>query len=490
MNAQKPDDKLPRFDPEKPVTKEVIEFLYHHVQLELKDLGGGNSYIYNTYNHLARGRKQIISYVKSFCEQEWPSHGNPALAQELLEKKIMGTLASETSITNTCFKYICEKLGPEVFPQKVFIHLHKEEKTCSFQWRELQPGRSPKSKHKNPPENVFGRIVVVNRLWDTEFTASFDRGIHSQADEFGIEIEDRRENRSFTDMKELYELNPSRDSVLVYYGNNNRLGSDLNTFIEKQNLHIVTTGGNNGLIKQDCGRIGSLLAEQCIVDEMTFLPNGTTSERVVLVVDFPNQDDAHEVRLRKLGIDAHFKYHNKLENLILSFVNVDCRPPYNERSDEIVAAVQKRIEDLGGDRVAAIFPRTEKGTLATLEMLTRRDDCQAIRVYGEWLASSHLAILRQEGSHLYASCCSDPYYFARYAVRAASYRWPGPSQKAMPVMPILINKVDAMRFSINSNARIPEYLNGQDVRLNGSIYAWADWMKSRCAAAYGPSRPK
>lgn len=480
-----------RFDPKKHVSIAAIECLLEHIECELIDIKGGGSFIYDKNKRLSKRRNQIINYIKSLCDKKnWPQEGIPAI------RPVVGSCGSDTlytinSVVNKCFEYACERFGRDVFPQKIALKYDKITELCTLRWEAIQreTGKSPQSHYSD--EHRFKRIVLVNRVWDTEFTASFDRGLHSQADELGIKIEDRREYTSRADMlNSLGDLDPHRDSVIVYYGNNNRISADIKILKNKIGLHVVTTGSNIGTIRQDCEELGSRLAEQCIKDELELYPQAERTDRIVLVVDFFSQNDAHEVRLRKSGIDSCFE-HNKAFNhdktLDQSFAVVYCEPPYNERVAETLEEIEKQIDNYGVDRIAAIFPRTENATVATVEMLAKCKDANKIRVYGEWLASSHLIILRRENSPLFASCCTDPYYFARYAIRAASQRWPNPLP---PITPVLVTKKQAKEYSINSSAKIPEFLNGQDVRLNGSEYGWSDWMEHCCAGTYGPSRFK
>jgi hypothetical protein len=485
--------KMSRFDASTPVSTDVIKFLRDHIEQNACDITGkSNCYIYDINFMVSKRKKSLIDCLSYIHDQQWEFSGNEGGFVATGNKPFKPyTLYVTLSVLRTCLIYVFDHLGRDVFPSKLAINFDQNTRWCSIAWEPFNELIRQPSEAVSIPNTRFQRIVVVNKLWDTEYTTSFDRGLHAQADELGIRIDDRRNYQSMEYILDIrHDLDPNKDSILVYFGNNLRIGSDVTTLMEDFNFHVVTTAGEIGDIRQDSFSLGKKLAKQCLEDDSLLYPETENpSKRYVLVVDY-SQPDAHEVRLRKRGIDTQFRTYIDINRLEKLDVFVDCGRPYNERTGETIAAIRQAIELEGPENIAAIFPRTERATLAAVRMIENEENKERyrhIRVYGEWLASTHLALLKEKSSPLYACCCTDPYYFARYAVRAASCRWPQP----LPVIkPVLITKQNAEMHLINSTARIPEFFLDQDVRLNSPEYGWSEWMRSCCAGTYGPLRSR
>jgi hypothetical protein len=429
--------------------------------------------------------RQLANHVEALGDERWPA-SNPrdhhvvfALKLPGVEnKEVYGRYARGASIY---LEAACKALGK---PQRIYA---KKIKTgqIALAWKDYDAEGHAVSKQK-----PFSRIFVVGNLWPTEFAAEFMRGAYSMARELNIELKDKRisqgsrgDGRGAILLRSLVEsehLEPEKDGIMIFSYNHNNNYTEIRHLMSI-NFVIVTTGYSNGIIRQDNVKLGSELARRCVEDEKS--PGG----RLVIVLDFGespenefyHRQDALVTGLRDSGV---FEVPDP----------VKVEPPrmagYNDATKAAITAIEKQLAQHGREKIAAIFPRTESATKAAIRLISSSpSDHSHIRIYGERLLSSDLAILGDKDSPLWGVCGVDPYYYARFVVRAASCSW---TKSSWEVPPVLVGKEDATADDkkIIDAERIPAYFPGIDVQLNHPDYAWDSWMRDRCPGSYGPDR--
>ena len=359
---------------------------------------------------------------------------------------------------------------------------------------------------KSPPSKRpgFKRILVVGNLRTGEWNHDIMRGVRSMARELDIELIDRMQRNwlrspdsngdqiPITTIAREVGIDPMLDSILVRNRDHNELAGNVSN-LRKEGYHVVTTGYTTGAIKQNLSMVGILLADQCIQDQRELQPGvDIVGEGYQIIVHKHPESEINTTAINEMqqAFCARLEDRTKSKFKVTEFKQTPYYGLHYDRMLKLYSTFLKDSKKSGEGRIAGIFVPDESYGLAALHAFSGEPD-GLYRVYCERLARSLLetSLMGKEhlypacGKKLYAACGLEPYFFGRYALRAATQK----KDSFEPAEPVLITADDIRRWDITSPDRIPPFFRNFDVQYNEEKYAWYDWMKGYCKSSYGPN---
>jgi hypothetical protein len=447
------------------------------------------------YQHLRPGKAEtrVIEFLECMGTATWDA-GEPIFDIRLdmrFKNYGDGTLSALMTDVKKYLKLACDELNVGRV-----MEVGKIRGTARFRVRWAKTQDITAVPHRDI--GAFERIVVIGNLRAGGLHANVMRGIHSMSNELGIDLDDRM-RRGWFDKRKIDQepnplsvivregkLNPDVDSILVRNSDPFMLRGNID-LLRREGFHVVTTGFATGTIRQDNALAGAMLANLCIDDQRRYnndqMPIG--SNCIIVMHQYPDFTDNEMIMAMQDSFRSTILHMSKFK--IINF-----HPPLSYRDarfEEILNHYHKFLRRIcknhDGLELAAILVPDETFANAALHAVSTRHHHKTCRVYGQRLVRNMLEACSSLDSPFHGTCGSEPYYFGRYAARAASCRATSPLPE---VPPVLITKADALDHDMVSADRIQAVHHGFDVQCNGERYAWYPWMKSRCPRSYGPDK--
>jgi hypothetical protein len=461
---------------------EISEYVFKKGNKPYKDSAGVDKDI-----------KVINKYLKRMSEGAW--------SDDHAEFRVDGLGYSEGSLPNlsshitTVLKFTCERMNPPLeilavgtTPHEDFHHVFwKKDREA---WQKHYRNEKKKSEGK---KKGFRRVIVVGNLRTGEWNTEIMRGIRSMARELEIELIDemrrdwlKKDGLNFdpnpiSTIVDQIVINPEEASILIRNGDHNDLVSNIR-LLDGKGFHVISTGFAHGIIKQNLHKIGELLADRCLKDQEKFLKN--SGEGYLLIVHrYPDAENTTAIQKMQDSFlttlaDRKAKF-TRADFPVTPYYGLN----YNLMRHEYRGFLDKTLAIHGENRIAAIFAPDESYGLAALHTF-EGEDTNLCRVYCERHVRSMLEIpLIEGGRQIHAACGMEPYYFGRYALRAAADR----KEIYDEAQPVLLTRQDIEDYNLTSPDRIPPFFRNFDVHFNERRYAWHDWMEDYCVTNFGPT---
>jgi hypothetical protein len=429
--------------------------------------------------------ENVLDFLDRLKAQEWVADQDGEMAFEV---DIPGLSETTTeSLASDVRKYLREASVAQKLPNSLNLRYLGERRFSPY-WGALARGVASPSSTQFADGPIFSRVAVFGKFWAAEFSAEVMRGITSMARELGLELADMRTSKPIKDCGPDYLIgcadafDPQDTAILVIFDNSDQV-AEQSEHLRNQGFYVIAIGHRQRALAIDNTELGKRLAEQCVADHTDLK---TKSKRVACLFRLAEERDsiAHDYIIRTHGIKRELMQSGLFE--IQDTVTLAIDHPPQDTFPHAIAAVEEALGQINGKHATALFPRLDAFTKIAIRFVYANRAFAKTRIYGEKLLPRDLAILSDPESPLAAVCGVDPYYYGRYALRAASSRRELANFPKVP--PVLITKQDAVEQLIFSADRIPANFKGCDVRLNGRPFAWFDWMRERCPGSFGPDQ--